>query len=91
MCAQFIGMGTVTTALRGKNASQGQPRKLDYLHTKYVIQLRDLPAAILVLNFFPGCHTKQACALYRHLHIPSYMYRENTLVLFFKKSLSVSF
>ena len=51
MCVQFIGMGTVTTALRGKNATQGQPRKLDYLHTKYVIQLRDLPAD-LSFDFF---------------------------------------
>jgi hypothetical protein len=51
MCVQFIGMGTVTTALRGKNATQGQPRKLDYLHTKYVIQLRDL-SADLIFEFF---------------------------------------
>lgn len=86
-------MGTVTTALRGKNATQGQPRKLDYLHTKYVIQLRDLPATIWVLNFFPGCHTKQACALYRNLHIPSYsLYVQGKYFgSIFKKSLSVSF
>lgn len=50
MCA-IHWYGNSDNSFKGKNATQGQPRKLDYLHTKYVIQLRDLPAD-LIFEFF---------------------------------------